>query len=183
MAVDAEIPVSFEGLDDIDQNTLQSVVKAIIEKYAVDLDLERTIEVRITADLPETLRRFSEEHGSRYHHTSNPLATGVAQAYRRIIDGRFEHHLLLDKNISEYLLASNDDEFAFGGYILLHELCHIDDANRISKASPKGWLAPTPNHKTSILIDIANGCWAEYYADRRSAKLSALMGGGCQQFD
>ncbi|MBI1738260.1 MAG: hypothetical protein HYR58_03340 [Acidobacteria bacterium] len=147
-----------------------------------DIDLQRLDGVTIAYDYDVALSELNRgyEQTRELKRTEDEFAIGVAMAPPVLRDGQVRSHLILHGVISEWLQDEANPCHALALYTLAHEAAHVEDLYFRDRASPGVLLSLRLPHEEAVLFEIADACWSEYAASRRSAYVYPKQG---QQYE
>ncbi|MCK1693841.1 hypothetical protein [Bradyrhizobium sp. 144] len=155
--------VSVSGFSQEDGTKLANLIADVIKNVCSEgIDLSALEGVTVTPNYQEALAQFNSGLPTPRTPTVEEFANGRAMAVRCKRGDRFKSHLFLDTDIvSPLLLGETDPGWKLASNVLIHELVHVYDADRIGRDLAN---EPFTNDLTGWLFLITNATWSEYYA-------------------
>ena len=162
------------------KNTMENVIKQLIELEKPYINIENLVAVHFTENYREELFAFQKSIGHSAFATKNKIGEGYAQ----VVATEIGYHIFFNKLIPTVIiigqfLENNSERIDYDYlnkiklekkyflHLIRHELAHVEDEN-----NQKCWTwfkhAFDGNSLQNILRFDAHRLWEEYYACRRS---------------
>lgn len=180
--MDTRIQTTIKGFEEQEAKTLAACVHGLIQAIQrgdSSLDLRRLSRIEIARDFSMALADISTEFdrpGATLF-TDEAYARAVAKVLMFESDTDFQFILVLDATLAykakEAIDRENEELLMEAAHFLHHELSHVHDSSQRVDTNPHVQLKFAYTGKASKIRSLAHRCWAEYYANRRSASTAS----------
>lgn len=135
------------------------------------MNLERLDGVTVAYDYDDALAQLDRgfQATCELARTRDEFALGIAMAPAVLRDGQVRAHMFLHGRVAEWLQDESNPAHRIAVYLLAHEAAHVEDLYFRDRAMPGVLLNHRLSHEKAVMFEIADACWSEYAACRRSA--------------